>query len=268
MMGKQILAVSIFFLSLAGTEVRAQEHGLDSLNYFKYAIVKTLFYDDNTVVDKYSISGNVRKHFIDKGFRVVTETKRYWPEELFKNPCMAVYCDIQTSSGMFTKYKVLIKMKDCNGHLIYSTLGKGTGDTEKDAYKMATERALYDFDKWEYHYIPGKTVRLREKLVKKKLDGLYEALGEYEGLKIEISSDSVRSTALILQPGIGKWKEGEVLATFKSSSLSKNLYNVQWMPGSPGSYETLASLAEDAGRLTVELKENGQTKQIVFRKIE
>ena len=263
---KQLILGGLFFLVSCAQSVKAQD--LDELNRFKYAIVETLFYEDMEV-DKYSISGNVRKHFLEKGYTVVTETKRYWPEELFKNPCMGLYVDITASSGFFTKYKVLIEMKDCNDRVLYSKLGKGTGETETDAYRMATDWALHDFDNWQYQYTPGKTVELKEELTNKKIEGLYDALGSWSGLKIRISTETNQKIeARVVVSGDNKYKKGQILAVFKRSSLDENLFNVTWLPGNEGTYETLASLEEEGGRLTVEIKEKGQTKQLVFRKIE
>ncbi len=265
---RKILTGSMIIILLNGLEVQAQKENLDSLNYFKYVVVKTLFYDDNMVVDKYSISGNVRKHFLEKGFIVVTETKRYWPKELFENPCMALYCDIQHSAGMFTKYKVLIKLTDCNGKLIYSTLGKGTGDTETEAYKDATDRALYHFDKWDYHYMPGKTIQSEERHTEAEIAGMFESMGEQSSIKIEISPVNDHAEARVIQSQNKAFKKDQLLATFRSSTLGENLYIVKWMPESKTSYETVASYDKGAGSITVELKENGQTKKIVFRKME
>ncbi len=267
-MAKQVLIVSLLVLMLTSTEGRAQNEKLDSLNYFKYVVVETLFYDNNMVVDKYSISGNVRKHFLEKGFTVLTETKRYWPEELFENPCLALYCDIEPTSGMFTKYKVLIKLSDCNGRLIYSMFGKGSGDTETEAYKMAADRAFYQFDKWDYHYTSGNTIKLVEKRANKKLAGFYESIGEQSGLKIEIVPVNDFLEARVIHSENRKFKEGRLLATFRSSTLGGNLYIVNWVPETKESYETLANYEKESGRLSIELKEKNQTKKIVFRKIE
>ncbi len=262
---KQLFINFVFFFVFTTSLVNAQE--LDELNHFKYAIVGTLFYED-MAVDIYSISGNVRKHFLDKGFRVVSETKRYWPDELFGNPCLGIYCNISPTTGLFSKYKVEIEMKDCNGNVLYSGMGKGVGETETEAYHVATESALAAFDKLEYKYEPGNTIRLEEQLIRNKIEGLYDAIGISTALKIEISVKGSQIEARIVYSGDKKYQSGQLLASFTESSLSNNLYNVEWIPGGKGSYMTLASLEKEGGRLTIELKEDNEKKQLVFRKIE
>ncbi len=253
-------------LLVLGTSVgKAQE--LEELNYFKYAIVETLFYD-NLEVDKYSISGNVRKHFLEKGYTVVSETKRYWPDELFKNPCMGLYCHITSTAGIFAKYKVFIEMKDCNGGLIYSGVGKGVGETEVEAYGIATNRALEAFDTWNYQYIPGKMIKMKEELTNRRIEGFYDAVGTSKGLQIQIKATTNRIEARVIRSGDKKYKEGQLLAVFEPSSLNENLFNVSWLPENDNTYKTLGSLEEESGRLIIELEEKGQTKQLVFRKIE
>ena len=245
--------------------MKAQE--LDELNHFKYAIVETLFYE-NMAVDIYSISGNVRKHFLDKGIRVVSESKRYWPDELFGNPCLGIYCNISPSTGLFSKYKVEIEMKDCNGKVLYSDMGKGVGETGTEAYQNATERALAAFDDLVYQYEPGNTIQLEEQLTRNRIEGLYDAIGGSSALKIEISVKDGKIEARIVYSSDKKYQNGQLLASFTESSLSNNLYNVEWMPDDKDSYITLASLENEGGRLTIELKEENEKKQLVFRKIE
>lgn len=261
---KRLLIIFVISFVIHNSWAYAQE--LDELNHFKYAVVSTLFYE-NMAVDIFSISGNVRKHFLDKGFRVVSETKRYWPDELFENPCLGIYCDISPTNGLFSKYKVEIEMKDCNGRVLYSGMGKGVGETETDAYHYATERAMEAFDNWEYSYEPGSEIQLEEKLARNKIEGLYDAIGTSEALKIEIITSNSKIEARVINSSDKKYKNGQLLASFAESSLSNNLYNVQWMPDNKGSYMTLASFEQEGRRLTIELKE-GSEKKLVFRKIE
>lgn len=262
---RHLLLANVFLLVLGTSGVKAQD--LEALNYFKYAIVETLFYD-NLEVDKYSISGNVRKHFLEKGYVVVSETKRYWPDELFKNPCMGLYCHITSTAGLFAKYKVFIEMKDCNGRLIYSGVGKGVGETEPEAYGIATDRALEAFDAWNYQYIQGKMVKMREEFTNIKIEGFYDAVGASEGLKIQIKATVSRIEARVIRSNDKKYKEGQLLAVLERSSLNENLFKVLWLPEHDNTYKTLGSFEEESGRLIIELKEKGQTQQLVFRKIE
>jgi len=257
----------IFVIAFVINNSWAYAQDLDELNHFKYAVVSTLFYE-NMAVDIYSISGNVRKHFLDKGFRVVSETKRYWPDGLFENPCLGIYCEISPSNGLFSKYKVEIEMKDCNGRVLYSGVGKGVGETETDAYHYATQRALEAFDKWEYHYQPGSEIQLKEQLARNKIEGLYDAIGIAGVLKIEISVRDRKVEARVVNSSNKKYENGQLLALFTESSLSNNLFNVEWRPDNKDSYMTMANLEQEGGRLTIELKENNEKKQLVFRKIE
>lgn len=251
----------IFFLSVP--DARAQD--LDALNQFKYAVVQTLYYE-NMEPDKYAISSNVRKHFIEKGFTTVTETKRYWPEELYNNPCMAVYCYISAQSGVFSKYKVLIEMKDCNGKVLYRRLGKGTGETSADAFKEATEMALSKFDKFDYKYEPGEVVVKEAGPSSKGIEGLYKATGQDKGLNIELTMENEAFKAIVTQSNSDKYRKGQVLAVFRASSLGENLYNVTWLPEDKKHYETYASYDKEAASLTVELKDEKGRRKLVFRK--
>ena len=252
----------IFLLN--GT-ARAQGQDLTVLNRFKYAVVQTLFYE-NMEVDKFGISSNVRKHFIEKGFTVLTETKRYWPEELYNNPCLAVYCYINTEAGIFSKYKVLIEIKDCNGNVLYSRLGKGVGETETEAFKVATESALSKFDKFDYKYEPGEVVVKEAGPSSKGIGGLYKATGQDKGLNIEITMENGAFKAIVTQSNSDLYRKGQVLAVFRASSLGENLYNVTWLPEDKKHYETYASYNEDAASLTVELKGEKGRRKLVFRK--
>ncbi len=266
MKNKQLFSLMMMALLSGALPARAQKEDLSALNQFKYAVVQTL-YDENLEVDKYGITSNVRRHFIEKGFTTVTETKRYWPEELYNDPCVGVYCFITAQSGVFSKYKVLIEMKDCNGRVMYSHLGKGVGESEQEAFLVATERALAAFDKWHYEYKPGATLTLKENEVDRKLTGIYEAFGEDAGLRIVVVSEKDQLEARIEQSGLKKYKSGTLLAIFRQSSLGENLYNVTWLPQEKNSYETFANFEVEDGRLIVELKEKGGRKQLVFRKL-
>lgn len=264
----KVLISSITFLVgfISINLLKAQE--IEGLNNFKYVVVETLI-DPDMTVDKYLISARVRKSFIDKGFTVVNENKQSWPSELFNDPCLGLYCNIEPRAGMMTKYRVDLLLSDCNQEEVYSFRGKGNGATSKEAFQNATEEALDELEPYEYRYMAREPIKKKSTVAtySSPLVGWFESTGMKDQVTLAIVATEDSFEARVHSSGSKRYKEGRMIGRFTESTIAENIYNVEWMGDEGQSFKTLAKL-EEGFRLVIELDQAGEEKVLVFRKVQ
>ena len=123
-----------------------------NLNQFKYVIVpKTFEFSKKT--DQYQLNSltkfllekeNFQTFFIDESF----------PDDLFKDRCLALNANVINESGML-RTKLLLEFKDCNNNIVFTTI---MGDSKEKEYKKAYHEALREafrsFQSYDHAYKP------------------------------------------------------------------------------------------------------------------
>ena len=273
-----IASILITFFSLGQT-----------LDGYRYVYVPTLSYTDGTI-DAWNISGMLRTWFSNKGFIVLTEQSPVI-EELKRDPCLMLTCEINHTNVVSGTNKVTITLKNCKQEVVHTKTGSAMGWSLQDDYNKATKRAFEDINAMKYVFNPEKTISkefikalptlemtgLTEESIKKylsenKLDpveGIYKSY-QNEGMsyyKIGIIKNGDKFKAVIIESELAHWKTGEVKAILEPSSM-KGFYSVKWYMGDKKPFETFGSM-DNAALLSIELIDiqSGKKQQDKFIKM-
>lgn len=260
-----------------------------TLDGYKYVSVPTLTYT-NGGTDNWNISAMLRTWFSEKGFIVLTENSSP-TDELKKDPCLLLICEINHTNVVSGTNKVTVSLKNCQQKIVYSKTGSAMGWSLQDDYNKATKRAFEDIKSMAYTFSPEKTIEkeleksfptleltgLTEDSIKKYLsenkpdpiEGIYKSY-QTDGMpyyKIGIIKSEAKYKAVIIESDLSYWKAGELKAVFESSSI-KDLYSVKWYLGNKTPYETFGTIDKGA-LLSVEFKDlkTGGKQQEKFIKI-
>lgn len=264
----------LLFILLIST-VYANYSFSQSLNGYKYIYVPTLKYE-NDRTDIWNISQKLKTWFTEKGLIVISENS-IKPEELKKDPCLMLECEIEHTEITYGTNKVTINLINCQKQSIYNKTGSAMGWSLQDDYNKATKRAYEDIKEIKYKFDSSKilskeieksfpTLELTgftEEFIKKYLsenktdaiEGIYKSY-QSDGLpyyKIGIIKSKDTYKAVIIETDRPYWKTGEIKAIFEPSSM-RGLYSVKWYSSNKTPYETFASL-ENLALLNVELKD-------------
>lgn len=270
-----------FFILYYANPLQAQE--IADLNRYKYVIVEMLIYKNNQI-DIHNVSAYVRKKFLDNGFLIIAENPESWPEDLKHNPCLTLYCNINTTSRLFSKYKLEIELINCRDDLVYSKMGSGDGYTYEEAFQDAADKAFSGIDRFNYRYdealglkpkkITGE--KSEEELMSLQnyfnsgqldpLEGIYKEVTGKLKYTLGIKKSGKDFIAVVLESKNGLWEPSEIKAYITPSSL-KNIYSVKWIRDNKTSYETIATLDDD-DKFIIELKEGDNNKnKVVLNKL-
>lgn len=227
---KFLYTLPLFFISL---QLSAQS--LDSFNAYKYVIVSTSKYPGSSA-DPFGVVSVVNDYFVAKGFTPLpTDTKS--AEEILNDPCMALFCSVETKYT--DRIAVTLTIKNCKNTIIYSNTGKCDAyfPNLQGNYEKATKRALDKLDNLKYKFNAQLTPKMvypvvdsvdeTEASLKKYFDtgklsmieGIYKSYGE-EGIgyyKFAIKKKEDKYIAIVLEAGNKVWKTGEVKAVFEKA---------------------------------------------------
>ncbi len=245
------------------------------LDGYKYVYVPTLTYT-NGGSDIWNISGMLRTSFSNKGFIVLTENSTP-PEEVKKDPCLLLTCEISHTNVTSGVNKVTITLKNCKEEVVHSNTAGAMGLSMQADYNKATKKAFSEINSMKYSFNPAKTVAkdfekslptleltgitedsIKSYLTNNKIDpieGIYKSY-QSEGMpyyKIGIIKNGDKFKAVIIETELSYWKAGELKAVFEPSSM-KGFYSVKWYRGNKTPYETFGSM-DNAALLSVELKD-------------
>lgn len=260
-----------------------------TLDGYKYIYVPTLTYT-NGGADNWNISGMLRTWFSDKGFVVMTENSSP-TEELKKDPCLLLTCEINHTNVISGTNRVTVTLNNCQQAVVYSKTGSAMGWSLQDDYNKATKRAFEDIKSMSYTFNPEKTVAkvlekslptleltglteddIKKYLSENKLDpieGIYKSY-QSDGMpyyKIGVIKSGEKYKAVIIETELSYWKAGELKAVFEPSSM-KGFYSAKWYMGNKTPYETFGSM-DNSALLSIELKdqETGEKRQDKFIKM-
>ncbi|RZJ97681.1 MAG: hypothetical protein EOO46_25380, partial [Flavobacterium sp.] len=260
-----------------------------TLDGYKYVYVPTIKYN-NGGTDIWNISGMLKTWFSNKGFIVLTDNSTP-TEELKKDPCLLLTCEINHTNVVSGTNKVTITLKNCKQEVVHTKTGGAMGWSLQDDYNKATKRAFEEVNSMKYAFNPEKTVAkelekslptlemtgLTEEYIKKyltenKLDpieGIYKSY-QSDGMpyyKLGVVKIGEKYKAVIIETELSYWKSGELKAVFEPSSM-RGFYSVKWYMGNKTPYETFGSM-DNAALLSVELKDlqSGEKRQDKFIKM-
>ena len=137
-----------------------------NINSYKYVLVPEQ-YEFQKEADQYQINSLVKFLFDKSGFEVLSTSETY-PEDLAKNPCMALKGVVKKEPA-FLMTKVKVNLVDCYNNVVYSSAdGKSKIKDYQKSYHEAIRRAFASVDSLGYTY-NGSVVE-REVQVAKTLE--------------------------------------------------------------------------------------------------
>ena len=276
----------LVFLAIVAFMNNGNAQDTRNLNAYKYVYIPTLTYQNGSI-DIYGISSEVRTHFEDKGFIIITESEVNGPEYAsFKsNNCTALRCQIEHPAPRDWNNKVTISLYNCFNKLICKLSGSGSmGIDHAGDYRIAVKKAFKNirYNNYDPKLTPeiiyptveqtGETKETLQSYFEgntlSSLEGIYKSyqsknLGYYE---IGIKQIGNVFKAIVIDSEYNHWKEGEVKAIFEQSSL-KDLFSAKWRGGGKNEIETFATI-ESSVLLSIKLNENGvEDSEIKFIKM-
>jgi len=188
------ILLSLAFISSAFSQT--------NLNNYKYIIVPKK-YDFLKEADQYRLNGLTKFLFEKYGFSTLMEGDNY-PDDLFKNRCLALHSNVINDSGLF-KTKLKVELEDCTDNVVFTSV---FGETrEKDfgkAYTEALRNAFISFEAISYKYEPkeNKVSVIENQELKKepetlKQEKMTEVIPAEETKLTAVAAVAVMETAII-----------------------------------------------------------------------
>jgi len=120
------------------------------INSYKYIIVPNQ-YEFQKSEDQYQLNSLTKFLFEKQGFNVLLSNESF-PEDLARNPCLALKAVLQNNSGMLTT-KLNMDLLDCYNTVVFSTEeGKSKIKDYKKAYQEATRNTFVGIEALNYEY--------------------------------------------------------------------------------------------------------------------
>ncbi len=142
-----------FFSMLIALIVVSNVYSQSSLNDYKYVIVPNKF-DFLKENDQYQMNSLTVFLFEKYGFTALKEGSTY-PSDIYTNRCLALNSEVTKASSLF-KTKLIVKLKDCNGKVVYTSQEGISREKEyKKSYIEALRSAFKSFETIDYAYVPN-----------------------------------------------------------------------------------------------------------------
>lgn len=254
------------------------------LDGYKYVLVPKI-YNNNS--DIYEIPEMIQKFFLDKGLIVLTETNNL-SEELKKNPCLILLCQMNFATVYPNESKVTITLRNCKLDPVYSNTGIASAWAAASDFKKAAKKAFNKLEKMTWNFDSTKTPHfdfppveqtneteesIRTYLTNNKLDSIegiyksFQADQDISSYKIGIIRKGNQYKAIVLESDVNQWKPGEVKGIFEQTSV-KGLYSVKWFLNNKTPFETFGNM-ENEVLLSIAFKnqKTGETSQNKFIKM-
>ena len=295
-MKKELIIVFALFLSVSSALAQT------SLNGYKYVIVpkKYEFLKEN---DKFELNSLTKFLFKKAGFETLLKGDDY-PEDLIKNPCLAVLVDLKDNSSMFTT-KVTIDLTDCYNKVVYTAQeGKSKEKDYKKTYQEALRRSFASIEALNYKYDSELAIKTDTK-VKEEITQVSTPK------KVEPKPAKAQTATVIAMPAppikvsadaeVNKESKIESVArSYKNDNISfflidqnndlvayvieskidsykkgemigtfvktslPNVFKVSWKNKQEGIDETIAYF-DEGGNLKIEINRNGEIEILVFK---
>jgi len=269
---KHITVAFLMFLCFS-----ALGQDIQKINGFNYLSIQPITYQ-NGATDIYSMMPIIRDIFINKGFGYYPWGSDQVPQELQKNPCQLLSCQI-TQTGYINQFsanaEITLTFADCNGNIVYTCKSKGSGiySSYEGYFQKAVKKALHDFEKMPYQFNNSYTPKLNMPEVEQsneteqsltqyfdtntldEIEGIYKSyqtdqLGYY---KIGIKKYGNKYKAIIIESEGYFWKQGEIKAIFEPSSM-KGFFSTKWFMNDKTPFQTFGNIDNEA-ILSIEFKD-------------
>ncbi|WP_411896003.1 hypothetical protein [Winogradskyella sp. A2] len=133
------------------------------VNSYKYVIVP-LQYKFLKGENKYRLNTLTKQLFLKSGYEVFYN-KQLYPEDLFKDRCLAMYADVNEVDRGFRITNLEIELRDCKGELIIkSELGKSGVNKHVERFQTALRNAYETFSDKLYYQESAKLSSTEEKV--------------------------------------------------------------------------------------------------------
>jgi len=120
------------------------------INSYKYIIVPNQ-YEFQKSEDQYQLNSLTKFLFEKQGFSVLLSNESF-PEDLARNPCLALKAVLKNNSGMLTT-KLNIDLLDCYNAVVFSSdEGRSKIKDYKKAYQEATRNTFAGIEALNYEY--------------------------------------------------------------------------------------------------------------------
>lgn len=175
--------VKFLLLAIVGFVLTATaQKAAGNLNDYKYVIVPVK-YEFLKEADKYQLNSLTRFLFEKYGFTAFMENGDF-PEDYKKNNCLALKAEVISDNNLF-KTKLKVQLKNCEGHVLYTTkVGETREKDLKTAYNLALREAFTSFEAVNYKYEPNQKFNRQEPAENATVADHTQA--EIEKLKAEI----------------------------------------------------------------------------------
>ena len=157
----------------------------NSQKKYKYILVP-LQYGFTSEPNQFQLNVLTRVMLKEEGFEVYMSEGEKKPREVTENQCLALKADVIKDGGLFTT-KLIFRLKDCFGKLVYESSGTSREKAFKDAYQEALRDALEDFQVVSASYLKINNVEEQEQSTVKIVDTSKE---EVQNLAFEDQADA------------------------------------------------------------------------------
>lgn len=263
-MKRQIILIFILFNSL----LLLGQSDITVLNGYRYVYLAPLSYEDGSN-DKWGIHSQVKEKLIGSGFTLLETTTP--PNGI--DVCLIISCFIGHTNNAYQAVSdyVYLEFINCTKQVVYRSQGASGAfvTTLQQGWRKATNGATSDFNYYQYSFDESKTIRkqieknlpkleltsltedsIKSYLTSKKLDPIEGIYKSYQNdqlpyYKLGILKFGDIYKAVIIETELSYWRKGELKAIFEQSSV-KGLYSTKWYRADKTSFETFASINNEA----------------------
>ncbi len=261
----------------------------NNLNGYKYVIVPKK-YEDFKEDNKYELNALTKFLFEKNGFKTFFEYETY-PEDLIKNPCLAVTAKLNDNSKMFSS-KVNFELMDCFNKVVFTSIeGKSKEKDYKKSYQEALRQSFVSFEKLDYNFDSSKIVNSAittssssPEVIPKAVSTPAVAVAVDKTVSQPVNTETNASSMvksyknddisfflieqnnnLIAYVNNSKddiYKKGEKIGTLKKTSRP-DVYRISWK-NKEGVFENTTGYFDEKGNLNVDIEKDGNVRAIVF----
>ena len=105
---------------------------------YKYISIPSNF--SGFSANQYQLNNYLRLLLTQKDYKVLSDAKKFWPEEAKLNPCLVLLADLDQIPSTFSN-KVLLSFTDCNETILYKFEGESKVKEFEQGYKDALKSA-------------------------------------------------------------------------------------------------------------------------------
>lgn len=264
-----------------------------NIDAYKYIIIPKK-YDFLKEDNEYKLNDLTKFLFEKEGYNTLLEGEDY-PDDLLKNPCIALTANMKDNSSLFTS-KLAVELINCYKKVVFTSVqGKSKEKDYEKSYQEALRKSFVSFEELQYSFdeslvvnkqvvkevlptvsktpiTPAVTViPVTTPVVKEVIEPVSPIVEEEKSVAKSYKNDNIsfilieQNNSLIAYVKSSNntvYKMGEKIGTLSKTSRP-NTYRITWKAKDGKTHETTGYF-DDKGDLKIDIEKDGNIQVVTF----